>query len=63
MKLKLKEVRESKFMTQRELSEKSGVAQSTIVRLEQGGDATFKTIKSLASALDVEPGELAILPA
>ncbi len=55
----LRRIRESKFMTQAELSQKSGVSRVTIVRLEGGGeDARFSTIRKLAHALDVEPGQL-----
>lgn len=56
----LKELRESQFLTQRELAEKSGVGIATIVRIEKGNRRpTFSTIKRLAAALDVEPSELA----
>ena len=49
MRLRLKELREAQFMTQRELSSKAGIAQATIVRLEQGQhEPTFQTIKKLA---------------
>ncbi len=54
---KLKAVREAKFRTQRALAERSGVAQTTIVRLEAGGNAQFRTTLKLAEALGVEPQE------
>lgn len=60
MRIILKELRESQFLTQRELAEKSGVGIATIVRIEKGTRRpTFSTIKRLAAALDVEPSELA----
>ncbi len=39
MQLKLREIRESKHMTQMELAEKLGVSQSFIVRVERGTKA------------------------
>lgn len=57
----LKELRESKFLTQRELAEKSGVGVATIARIEKSKhQPTFRTIKRLAAALGVDPSELAI---
>ena len=56
----LKGLREKKFLTQRELSTASGVAVSTIVRLEKGQQKpNFGTIKRLSAALGVGPEELA----
>ena len=60
MYLRLKELREARFLTQRELSAKAKVGEATIVRLEKGTQQpTFQTIKRLAAALEVEPSELA----
>lgn len=57
----LKELRESKFLTQRELAEKSGVGVATIARVEKGKhQPTFRTIKRLAAALGIDPSELSI---
>ncbi len=59
--MRLKQLRESKFLTQRELSSMSGVALTTICRLERGQqEATFRTIKRLAAALEVGPEALAL---
>ncbi len=59
MKTRLKELRRSRFLTQRELAQKASVGVSTIVRLEKGmQDPTFQTIKRLAVALDIKPSEL-----
>jgi predicted transcriptional regulator len=56
---RLKAVRESKFLTQEMLAERSGVSRPNIARLERGDEeARFTTIWKLAVALDVEPGEL-----
>lgn len=51
--------RSKKAMTVRELSEKSGVAASTISRLETGKQKAFpSTLGKLALALDIDPTEL-----
>ena len=42
-------------MTQRQLSQKSGVTQATIVHAERGGDTRPTTVRKLADALGVEP--------
>ena len=56
---RLRQFRESKFLTQRELSSASGVALSTIVRLEKGQQRpNFATTKRLSMALGVRPEEL-----
>lgn len=51
---KLKEIRERKGLSQRDLSDRSGVAQATISHLEQGRPARFVTMRALAKALEVE---------
>ena len=59
MRLKLREVREAKFVTQVELAKKAGVSETTIVRLEAGTHRPrISTIRKLAKALGVEPSEL-----
>ena len=57
---KLKEVREDRFIGVRELSRISGVAHTTIVRLESQDRIGVlpRTIRKLASALDVDPKTL-----
>ena len=60
VRIMLKELRATQFLTQRELAEKSGVGVATIVRIEKGTHSpTFRTIKRLAAALGVEPSEIA----
>lgn len=57
---RLRRIRESRFMTQAELADKSGVSRQTINRLEHGEiDARFKTMRQLAETLGVQPGALA----
>jgi len=56
---RLREIRESKYLSQRMLAERSGVSRPTIARLEAGGEeARYNTMHKLAAALGVEPGEL-----
>jgi transcriptional regulator with XRE-family HTH domain len=51
---KLREARDSAFLTQRELSERSGVSMDSITRLETGhGNAYGRTVRRLAAALGV----------
>ncbi len=62
--LKLKELRESKDLTQGQLAIKSGLRQSHISRMEQGlrPNATLTTLGKLADALHVPVGELVTEP-
>ena len=57
---KIKEVRESKNMTQEELSARSGVSRATISSLENGSSraTTTKTLMSIARALGVPVEDL-----
>ena len=55
----LKEIRERKFISQDDLSKLSGITAATISRLETGKEKPrFVTIRKLAAALGVEPGEI-----
>lgn len=51
---KIKEIRESKRMTQDELAKKSGISRGTISALENGHEktSTTKTLEKIAKALD-----------
>lgn len=55
---RLKAYRERAVITQEDLARRSGVAVVTISRIESGQGARISTIRKLAEALDVEPGEL-----
>ena len=56
---RLRELRQQQVLTLRELEEESGVSYNTIWRLENGHtDARPSTIRKLARALGVEPGDL-----
>jgi DNA-binding XRE family transcriptional regulator len=55
----LRQIRESRFLSQRDLAGLSGVSRATIHRLERGGvEARFVTVRKLAKALGVHPAEL-----
>lgn len=56
---KLKELREARALSLRELSERSGVGRNTILRIEHGHTNVWpRTVRHLAEALGVEPREL-----
>ncbi|MEA4878668.1 MULTISPECIES: helix-turn-helix domain-containing protein [Dehalococcoides] len=58
----LKQIRESKFLTQKELGELAGISFITINRIETGKQKpTFKSIRKIAQALKIEPGEIDFL--
>ena len=56
----LRRLRLANFLSQAELARRSGVHALTITRLESGRTApSTRTVRALAAALDVAPGELA----
>ena len=57
--MKVKELREDRAYSIRELAERAGVHYNTIRRIEHGqGSVHPRTIRKLAAALGVEPREL-----
>jgi len=52
-KTKLKEIRESKGISQRELARRVGTSSSLISRYEKGTSMTDETIKKMCKALEV----------
>ena len=55
----LREIRESRFLTQRELATKAGLTVATVSRLETGKRRPhFTTVRKLAAALGVRPEAL-----
>ncbi len=55
----LREFRTRQVLTIRDLAAKAGVATGTIVRIEAGEPAPrFVTMRKIAAALGVEPGEI-----
>ena len=56
---KLRQLREDRFLSHRELAQMAGVSPTTILNLERGEvDAQRRTIRKLAQALEVDPHEL-----
>ena len=56
---KLKELREVRALSLRELANEAGVGHNTIYRIEHGqGNVLPRTVRRLARALGVEPREL-----
>lgn len=53
MKIILKEIREKRGMSVKELSEKSGVSRQLIYRIEGGAETTLSTLEKLAKPLNV----------
>lgn len=55
----MKELREKAFLSQRDLAAKTGMAISTINRLEHGLQTPIpRTIRKIAAALGVEPSAI-----
>ena len=55
----LKDIREGAFLSQKELAERAGLTEATVNRLEKSRHKPiFKTIRKLAEALGVAPGEI-----
>lgn len=55
---RLREIRESKYMTQAELADRSGVAIGVISKAENGGKVSLGSIKNIAKGLGVNPDKL-----
>lgn len=57
---RLKQIRETRALSRKDLADKAGVNESTIYRSEQGETRLRpSTIRKLAETLGVEPDELA----
>ena len=57
----LRKVRTRQFIPVVELAERSGLTKMTIWRLEHGKPAQMTTVRRLATALGVEPRDLAVI--
>lgn len=63
MKVKLREWRLAKFLTQEELAAKSGITEVSISRIETGIRAPrISTVRRLAEALEISPQQLVAGP-
>ncbi len=61
MKIRLRDIRERKFLTQAELSERTGLTEATISRIESSvSEPRISTVRRLAAGLGVDPGELIV---
>ena len=59
MRLRLREIRERKYLTQQELADLIGTTKANISRIERNLQRPYpSTIRRLAEALDVSPEEL-----
>ncbi len=62
MRIRLKEWRQRRLLTQAELAERVEMTVGTINRIERGvHDPRFSTIRKLAAALDVAPDDLIVV--
>jgi transcriptional regulator with XRE-family HTH domain len=58
---RLRMLRRARAMTQQQLSERSGLAVSTIVDIERGrAEPQIRTIRRLAQALEISPERLVL---
>ena len=56
---KLRQLREGRFLSHRDLAKRASVSPTTILNLEAGRvEAQRRTIRKLAQALEVDPAEL-----
>ena len=57
---KLREARDRRLLSQRELAEKAGLSPTTILKLEaeRVAEPHPRTVRKLAQALEVDPAEL-----
>ncbi len=56
---KLRQLREARFYSHRDLAKRAGVSPTTILNLEAGRvEAQRRTLRKLATALEVDPAEL-----
>ncbi len=57
---KLRELREDRFLSHRELAKLAGVSPTTVLNLETNPETTAqrRTVRKLAAALGIEPAEL-----
>jgi transcriptional regulator with XRE-family HTH domain len=56
---RLKEIRQRKLMSQRDLAEKAGLSQNAVVQIENNRtEPHYRTLRKLVEALDIDPSDL-----
>ncbi len=61
MRIRLREVRLAKLLTQEEVAQRAGLSEATVNRIETGShEARISTVRKLAAALEVDPTVLII---
>ncbi len=56
---KLRQLREARFLSHRDLAKRANVSPTTVLNLETGrGEAQRRTVRKLAEGLGVDPAEL-----
>jgi transcriptional regulator with XRE-family HTH domain len=56
---KLRTLRETRFLSHRDLAKRAGISPTTVLNLEAGRvEAQRRTVRKLAKALGVDPAEL-----
>jgi len=56
---KVRQLREERFLSMAELAEKASISKNTLFRIETGNySAIPRTVRKLAEALSVQPGDL-----
>jgi DNA-binding XRE family transcriptional regulator len=59
MQLRLREIREARFLSQAELAERAGLARLSVIRIEKGHvRPRLWTVRRLAETLGVAPADL-----
>ena len=58
MRVRLREWRQRRLLTQEDLAKRAGVGVQTIIRIEGGQGARISTLRKLAEALDVTADQL-----
>jgi transcriptional regulator with XRE-family HTH domain len=56
---RVRQLREQRYLSQAELATRAGISKNTLVRIESGRYGVIpRTVRKLADALEVQPGEL-----
>jgi transcriptional regulator with XRE-family HTH domain len=59
MKMRVRELREARYLSQAELAQRAGITKTALLNIEHGRSKPMpRTIRGLAAALEVHPDEL-----